>query len=349
MGSAMSTAPRVGVQVGHAEPSPEPSADLLRVTRLNVRFPQRGGAVQAVDGLSYSLDQGKTLAIIGESGSGKTVSARALMGLLPPTAEVSGSVVFRGMELVGRSEAAMQSVRGSEIAMVFQNPDRSMNPTMRIGTQIIEAARRHLDLGRAQARALAIDLLRRVQMPDPERRAYEYPHQLSGGMLQRVMIATAIACQPKLLIADEATSALDVTTQMQVMDLLMELQQEFGMALILISHDLGLAASYADNVLVVYAGRPAEGAPTEELFHNVRMHYTRALLEAVPRIDGPIDHSWTTTEGQPPNLSIEAVGCRFAPRCSAAAPDCVQAAPPFAEHEPDHRFACWHPLEKAHD
>lgn len=345
----MSTTPGVDVRPDDKDQLQRGSGDLLRVTGLEVRFPQHGRSIRAVNGLSYSLREGRTLAIIGESGSGKTVSARAVMGLLPQSAEIGGSIVFGGTELVGRSEAAMQSVRGREIGMVFQNPDRSLNPTMRVGTQIIEAARTHLRLSRADARKHAVDLLRRVQMPDPERRIYEYPHQLSGGMLQRVMIATAIACNPKLLIADEATSALDVTTQMQVMNLLMELQQEYGMALIIISHDLGLAASYAEDVLVMYAGQAVERAPTRAIFHSVRMHYTLALLDAVPRIDGPISQSLATTEGQPPDLSMDAVGCPFAPRCRAAQQDCLETAPPLVEHEPGHHFACWHPIGNSDD
>lgn len=323
--------------------------DVLEVSDLTVRFQRRGGELTAVNGLSYSVRPGETLAIIGESGSGKTVAARAVMGLLPESAHVEGSIRYEGKELVGRTDAQMRSVRGREVAMVFQNPARALDPTMRVGTQIMEVARKHLQLSRRAAQAHAVGLLRRVQLPDANRRIHEYPHQFSGGMLQRVMIATAIACNPKVLIADEATTALDVTTQAQVMELLLELQCEFGMALIIISHDLGLAASYADEVLVMYAGQAVEQAPTRELFQNMQMHYTRALLDAVPRLDAQWAEPGKSVGGQPPDLSLERFGCPFAPRCQAGEDDCFREVPPLREESPSHRFACWHPLGGAVD
>ena len=234
---------------------------LLQVDDLRVTFAVRGRELRAVDGVSYCVYAGQTLAVVGESGSGKTVSCRAVMGLLPPGAEVTGSARFRGIQLIGLTDDRLRAHRGADVAMVFQDPSRSMNPTMRIGSQIAEAVRAHRRVSKAQAREQAIELLRLVRMPLPERRCAEYPHQLSGGMRQRVMIAIALACRPKLLIADEATTALDVTTQAQIMELLLELQAELGMALMLISHDLGLAASYADEVIVMYAGRIVEQAP----------------------------------------------------------------------------------------
>src|SRR6204780_5862979 len=261
---------------------------LLEVEDLRVAFAVGGREVRAVDGVSYRVEAGRTLAIIGESGSGKTVGCRAIMGLLPAGAAISGSARLRGSELIGLSDAQLRKYRGSDMAMVFQDPARSLNPTMRVGSQITEAIRTHRKVSRSEAHTEAVELLRLVRIPAPERRYHEYPHQLSGGMRQRVMIAIALACRPKLLIADEATTALDVTTQAQIMELLLELQAELGMALIMISHDLGLAASYADEVIVMYAGKIVEQAQARRLFGaggSVKMRYTRALLDAIPHIE----------------------------------------------------------------
>jgi oligopeptide/dipeptide ABC transporter ATP-binding protein len=227
--------------------------------------------------------------------------------------------------------------------MVFQDPARSLNPTMRIGAQVTEAIRAHQRLDRGVARAHAVELLSRVRLPAAEHRFVEYPHQLSGGMRQRVAIAIALAANPRLLIADEATTALDVTTQAQIMELLRDLQREFGMALVMISHDLGLAASFADEVVVMYAGRAVEQAPTRELFANVKMPYTKALLEAIPRVERPPHAVLPVVPGRPPDLAALPPGCPFAPRCPNVQELCRQSAPPFAEGEPGHRWACWHP------
>jgi oligopeptide/dipeptide ABC transporter ATP-binding protein len=335
---AAQTAP-VSVRSG-----PEP---LLEVDDLRVRFVTHGRRVHAVNGLSYRLEAGRTLAIIGESGSGKSVSSRALMGLLPPTARVTGSARFEGRELLGLSEKQMRRIRGADIAMVFQDPARSLNPTMRIGTQITEAVRAHAKADRKSAHDRAVELLQLVRLPAPERRFHEYPHQLSGGMRQRVMIAIALAGDPKLLIADEATTALDVTTQAQIMELLAELQRRLGTAIVLISHDLGLAASYADDVVVMYAGRAVEYAPADTLFARVRMPYTQALLGAIPRLERPPHAELPVTPGQPPDLTRLPPGCPFAPRCPRAADDCRTTVPPFTEHEPGHWWACWHPCEES--
>ncbi|TNC23595.1 ABC transporter ATP-binding protein [Amycolatopsis alkalitolerans] len=324
----------------------EPGEPLLEVEDLRVRFTGRGRRVNAVNGLSYRLAAGRTLAVIGESGSGKSVSSRALMGLLPPTAKVSGSARFGGMELVGRSDRQMRRIRGADIAMVFQDPARSLNPTMRIGAQITEAVRAHRKVDRKAAHDRAVELLQLVRLPAPERRFHEYPHQLSGGMRQRVMIAIALAGEPKLLIADEATTALDVTTQAQIMELLAELQERLGTAIVLISHDLGLAASYADDVVVMYAGRAVEYAPASKLFARVRMPYTEALLGAIPRLEREPHAELPVTPGQPPDLTRLPPGCPFAPRCSRATDECHTKLPPFAEHEPAHWWACWHPCEE---
>jgi oligopeptide/dipeptide ABC transporter ATP-binding protein len=321
---------------------------LLEVEDLRVAFASGGREIRAVDGVSYKVEAGRTLAIIGESGSGKTVGCRAIMGLLPLGTAISGSARLRGTELIGLSDGQLRKHRGSEMAMVFQDPARSLNPTMRIGKQITEGIRTHRKVSKSDARDQAIELLRLVRIPAAERRFHEYPHQLSGGMRQRVVIAMALACRPKLLIADEATTALDVTTQAQIMELLLELQRDLDMALVFISHDLGLAASYADEVVVMYAGKIVEQAPAKRLFGaggTVKMRYTRALLDAIPHLERPAHADLPVVSGRPPDPSMLPVGCSFAPRCPGAADDCVAKAPALTEHAPGHRWACWHPCE----
>src|ERR1700678_253752 len=281
---------------------------LLAVENLRVAFAAGGREVRAVDGVSYRVESGKTLAIIGESGSGKTVGCRAIMGLLPTGTMISG-------------------------------------PARVLGT---EAMRTRRKISRSDAHEQAVELLRLVRIPAPERRYHEYPHQLSGGMRQRVMIAIALACRPKLLIADEATTALDVTTQAQIMELMLDLQAEMGMSLIFISHDLGLAASYADEVVVMYAGKIVEQAQAKKLFGaggTVRMRYTRALLDAIPHIERPAHTELPVVSGRPPDPTALPPGCSFAPRCAHAADDCLAKAPALAEHSPGHSWACWHPCE----
>ncbi len=326
-----------------------PVSGVLEVADLRVRFRHRGADVPAVNGVNYTVSAGTTLAIVGESGSGKTVSSRAVMRLLPGTAAVTGSVRFEGTDLLRLSEEQMRRYRGAGIAMVFQDPARSLNPTMRVGAQVSEAIRSHLPLNRRAARERAVELLGLVRLPLPRRRFGEYPHQLSGGMRQRVMIAIALACHPKVLIADEATTALDVTTQAQIMELLLDIQADLGMALILISHDLGLAAAYADEVMVMYAGRVVEQAPAARLLGQagqVRMPYTKALLEAIPRLDRPAHTPLPVVPGRPLDaLSLAAqAGCCFAPRCPSARDTCQTVAPALTEHEPGHQWACWYPV-----
>jgi oligopeptide/dipeptide ABC transporter ATP-binding protein len=316
---------------------------LLAVSDLRVDFHSAGRHVCAVDGLSYEVRRGQTVAMIGESGCGKTVSSRALMGLLPRTAHVAGSIRFDGQELVGLPERRIREYRGTSIAMVFQDPTRSLNPTMRVGSQIVEAIRAHGDSTRGAARERALELIRLVRLPAADERFEQYPHQLSGGMRQRVMIAIAIAGNPKLLIADEATTALDVTTQAQIMELLRDIQRRLGMALLMISHDLGLAATFADEVLVMYAGRAVERASTEKLFEQTRMPYTRALLDSIPRLEDPPHMTLNVVPGQAPNLAALPAGCPFAPRCPRATDECREIDPPFSEQEPEHAWACWHP------
>jgi oligopeptide/dipeptide ABC transporter ATP-binding protein len=321
---------------------------LLEVEDLRVGFAVGGRELRAVDGVSLKVNPGTTLAIIGESGSGKTVSCRAIMGLLPSGTAITGSARLRGSELIGLSDSELRKHRGADMAMVFQDPARSLNPTMRVGLQIAEAIRTHRKVSKAEAQAQAIELLRLVRIPAADRRFHEYPHQLSGGMRQRVMIAMALACRPKLLIADEATTALDVTTQAQIMELLLDLQDELDMALIMISHDLGLAASYADEVIVMYAGKIVEQAPAARMFGAsgaVRMRYTRALLDAIPHMERSAHTLLPIVGGRPPDPTSLPPGCSFAPRCAHAEDDCRAKTPALTEHAPGHSWACWHPCE----
>ncbi|GAA4415833.1 ABC transporter ATP-binding protein [Georgenia halophila] len=328
-------APTPDVQAPTTEP-------VLAVEDLRVRFTAGGRHIHAVNGLSYQVRPGRTLAIIGESGSGKSVSVRALTGLLPPSAQISGSAKLADTELVGLDEPSLRSIRGNDIAMVFQDPARSLNPTMSVGAQITEAVRMHSKVSRQDATDRAVELLKLVRLPAAERRIKDYPHQLSGGMRQRVMIAIALAADPKVLIADEATTALDVTTQAQIMELLVDLQERLGTAVVMISHDLGLAACYAHDVLVMYAGKAVEQAPTSTLFRNVRMPYTKALLGAIPQLTTPSHSQLTVVGGHPPDLGALPEGCPFRPRCPRATDQCVEE-PALLEHEPDHKYACWHP------
>jgi oligopeptide/dipeptide ABC transporter ATP-binding protein len=321
---------------------------LLEVQDLRVAFAVGGRELRAVDGVSFTVAPGSTLAIIGESGSGKTVSCRAIMGLLPAGTMIDGSARLRGSELIGLSDSELRQHRGSNVAMVFQDPARSLNPTIRIGVQIAEAIRTHRKVSKREAQAQAVDLLKLVRIPAAERRFHEYPHQMSGGMRQRVMISIALACRPRLLIADEATTALDVTTQAQIMELLLELQEQLDMSLIMISHDLGLAASYADEVVVMYAGKIVEQAPAARLFGAggaVRMRYTRALLDAIPHLERPAHADLPVVGGRPPDPTALPPGCSFAPRCQHAEDDCRAKTPALAEHAPGHHWACWHPCE----
>ena len=321
------------------------TAPLLDVRDLSVRFHRAGRVVHAVNSISFTAWPGKTLAIVGESGSGKTVSCRAVMGLLPPSAEVTGSARFEDTELVGLPDREMRKRRGADLAMVFQDPARSLNPTMQVGKQVTEAIQAHLNLDRKGARERAVELMGLVRIPLPRRRFADYPHQLSGGMRQRVMIAIALACHPRLLIADEATTSLDVTTQAQIMELLLDLQGQLGMGLILISHDLGLAASYTDDVIVMYAGGIVEEAPTRQLFAHVRMPYTRALLDAVPRLERVPHEPLPVIAGRPPDAAALPAGCAFAPRCPSVRERCREENPPLAEQEPGHRWACFFPCQ----
>ena len=314
-------------------------APLIAVEDLSIRFP----ASEPVRNLGFTVHDGETLALVGESGSGKSLSALALMGLLPRAARIgSGRVLFRGVDLLGLSARDWRAVRGRDIAMVFQEPMTSLNPVLTIGRQITEVLRRHEGLSARAARARAIELLDLVRIPDPHRRIDDYPHRLSGGMRQRVMIAIAVACRPKLLIADEPTTALDVTIQAQVLDLLDRLRRDLSMALILITHDLGVVGQWADRVVVMYAGRKVEEAFPDDLFAAPLHPYTRGLLAASPRIeagrnyhDGPL----TEIPGSIVSAAGEA-GCPFAPRCDLARPSCRSTLPAIAEIRPGRLVAC---------
>lgn len=291
---------------------------LLSVRDLSVTFPTERGPVRAVDTLSFDVHRGRTLGIVGESGSGKSVTSMAVLGL-HTGAEVTGSITLDGQELVGLPERALNRVRGRRIAMIFQDPLSSLHPYYTVGEQIAEHHRVHFNSRRAQARKRAVEMLAEVGIPEPARRAGEYPHQFSGGMRQRAMIAMALACEPELLIADEPTTALDVTVQAQILELLARLQQERGLAVVMITHDLGVVARVAHEVLVMYGGRAAEQAPVDDLFAMPAHPYTRGLLDSLPRLDDSDDAPLRAIPGSPPSLLDPTPGCAFAPRCPRAA------------------------------
>jgi peptide/nickel transport system ATP-binding protein len=328
--------------------APAAAADvpLLRVTELKTHFDTARGVVRAVDGVTFDLDRGKTLGIVGESGSGKTVLSRSIMGLLPKRGTVrEGSVLFNGHELTDLDAKAMREFWGSQMAMIFQDPMTSLNPVMKIGKQITESLRQHLDVDKAYANELAENLLRSVRIPEPEQRLKEYPHQLSGGMRQRVCIAVALACGPELLFADEPTTALDVTVQAQVLDLMAQQQRERFMATVLITHDLGVVAGRADDIAVMYAGRIVEKAPTGVLFRDMKMPYTEALLSSIPKITDPSHTRLATIPGRPPDLVNPPVGCKFSARCAYVQDRCLEEEPPLLDGiDPGHQYRCWFPV-----
>ena len=314
----------------------------LCVDDLEVTFASEAGPVRAIRGVSFGIERGRTLGIVGESGSGKSVTALAIMGLLPETAAVRGSVTLNGNELIGLDDRQLSAIRGRRIGMVFQDPLSALTPVLSIGQQLAEGLDRHQDLSRGAVRARAIELLDLVGIPDPEARLKSYPHELSGGMRQRVMIAIAIANRPDVIIADEPTTALDVTIQAQVLEVLKTAQRETGAAVILITHDLGIVAGLADTVLVMYAGRPVESATVEDVFYRPRMPYTMGLLAAVPRPDLDRSRRLVPIEGSPPSLVALPPGCPFAPRCPLVEPRCTGAEPPLAGHggAASHLAAC---------
>jgi oligopeptide/dipeptide ABC transporter ATP-binding protein len=326
---------------------------LLEVNDLRTFFRTREGEVHAVDGVSFEVESGKTLGIVGESGCGKSVTAQSIMGLITrPGRIVSGSVTFDGRELVGRKEKDLENIRGREIAMIFQDPMTSLNPTLRIGTQITEVLTRHLNMNQKEARKRAVELLDEVHIPNAASRLDDYPHRYSGGMRQRVMIAIALACNPKLLIADEPTTALDVTVQAGVLDLLYELREEHHMAMIIITHDMGVVAETADDIIVMYAGQIVEHATTFDLFDSPEHPYTEALLTALPQLEGEgiRQGRLTSIPGRPPDLLAPPEACRFAPRCPyAGTDDCSVVAPELREIRPGHWVRSAHPASERAD
>jgi oligopeptide/dipeptide ABC transporter ATP-binding protein len=329
--------------------SGETAAPVLEVRDLKTHFRTDRGFYRAVDGVSFSVDAGRTLGIVGESGCGKSVTSLSVMGLVPepPGIRAGGEIVFEGADLLKRSRGEMEEIRGAKIAMIFQEPMTSLNPVYRVGEQIVEGLRRHRRMGKAEARERAIEMLRLVKIPSPETRVDSYPHEMSGGMRQRVMIALALACDPKLLIADEPTTALDVTIQAQILDLMRDLQKRLGTAIILITHDLGVIAETADDVVVMYAGQIVERADVATLFADAQHPYTLGLLASIPRLDEDRDRL-QTIEGMVPAPDAMPAGCRFAPRCTVAIERCRTQVPPLRELSANHAVACWRaPIEQA--
>jgi oligopeptide/dipeptide ABC transporter ATP-binding protein len=314
---------------------------LLDVRNLRTSFITEDGPVTAVDGLSFSLAAGETLGIVGESGSGKSVTALSIMRLLSRNARVAADAIsFEGADLQKKTEAEMRRVRGARIAMIFQDPMTSLNPVLTIGEQIMEGVRLHLGLDRAQARQKAIEMLEKVRIPSPGKRLGDYPHQFSGGMRQRVMIAMALSCNPQLLIADEPTTALDVTIQAQILELMNEMQRETGAAIILITHDLGVVAEVCKNVLVMYGGNLVEYGTANNIFSDPKMPYTQGLLASLPRLDAQERKRLLPIKGQPPNLLNMPPGCAFAPRCDRRMNVCDQPVPLFS-FEGEHVARCF--------
>jgi peptide/nickel transport system ATP-binding protein len=316
---------------------------LLRVEDLRVEFSTEDGVVHAVDGITYEVDRGRTLGIVGESGSGKTVSSLTTLGLTRNQgAQVSGRILFEGRDLVALSEAELRAIRGNDIAMIFQDPLSSLHPFFKVGFQLIEAVRAHQDVSKAQARNRAVELLGLVGIPDPARRVDEFPHEFSGGMRQRAMIAMALANEPKLLIADEPTTALDVTVQAQILALMERLQRELGMAILIITHDLGVIAELADDVAVMYAGRIVETTSAKLLFSQPEHPYTWGLLKSIPTLEGSRDEALVPISGTPPSLIRRPSGCHFHPRCPYALPDHARIDPALepVPDEPSHHVAC---------
>jgi peptide/nickel transport system ATP-binding protein len=322
---------------------------LLSVEDLRVEFETEDGVVKAVDGVSYEVGRGRTLGVVGESGSGKTVGAMTILGLTRAQgARISGRIVFEGRDLLSLDEPELRKVRGKEIAMIFQDPSTALHPLYRVGAQIIEAVHAHQDVSKAQARARAVELLGLVGIPDPDKRVDDYPHEFSGGMRQRAMIAMALVNEPKLLIADEPTTALDVTVQAQILALLERLRGELGMAIVIVTHDMGVVAELADEIAVMYAGRIVETAATEALLNSPEHPYTWGLLRSIPKLDGPRKEQLEPIKGSPPSLIDPPSGCHFHPRCAYAQPDHARIdpellptpGPPGRPNDPAHRVAC---------
>ncbi len=316
---------------------------ILEVKHLRTQFKTDIGIVKAVDDVSFDLKKGEVLGIVGESGSGKTVMGMSIMGLLPigKNVSVSGDVIFGNENLIEKKERYMRDIRGKKIAMIFQDPMTSLNPFLRISTQLIEIMRRHLDISKQDAKDRAIELLQLTGVPQPKQRVDDYPHQFSGGMRQRIMIAMAISCDPSLIIADEPTTALDVTIQAQVMELLHKLKDQLDTSIILITHDLGVVAGFCDRVHVMYSGKIVEKASTNELFEDPKHPYTKGLLKSIPRADSEIKGELYTIPGQPPLLVSLPDGCPFAPRCEFVRSECTVSYPPISNFSHERNVHCW--------
>ena len=315
---------------------------LIRIKNLKTYFFTDAGKVKAVDDVSFSIPQGKTVAVVGESGSGKCVTASSIMRLIPQPPEkiVSGEILYKSDDLLKKSEEEMRSIRGNRISMIFQEPMTSLNPVFRIAKQITEAIELHQNVSKTEALDRAVELLRLVGIPAPQERIKDYPHQLSGGMRQRVMIAMALACNPELLIADEPTTALDVTIQAQILDLMRRLQEELNMAILLITHDLGVVAEMADDVVVMYAGQVVERSDVHTIFRSPLHPYTHGLMKSIPRIDVKQDKLYVI-EGVVPNPTCFPKGCRFASRCPKAGPECTEKMPVLQEIRKNHQVRCF--------
>lgn len=317
--------------------------NLLEVKDLAVSFFTHVGAVQAVRGTTFELQAGEAVALVGESGCGKSVTAQSIMRLIPdpPGKIVGGSILFEGKDLAKLPEKEMENIRGNQIGMIFQDPMTSLNPTMTVGRQLVEGIRKHQGLSKDKAAKKAVEMLELVGIPQPDRRAKQYPHEFSGGMRQRVMIAIALSCEPRLLIADEPTTALDVTIQAQIMELMKELQHKTGTSIILITHDLGVVAGLCSRVLVMYAGQIVESGPIREVFYRPRHPYTYSLLRAVPRLDAKGKGRLLSIPGQPPDLLAPPKGCSFAPRCEFAMRVCLEKPPIEEVLDGGHKVRCW--------
>ena len=318
-------------------------ATLLEIDNLKTQFFTSAGTVKAVDGVSYTVDEGETVAVVGESGCGKSVTAMSIMRLIPwpPGKIVEGAINFDGRNLLNLSEEEMRNVRGKDIAMIFQEPMTSLNPVLSIGRQLTETMLIHTDISEEAATARAVELLGTVGISEPGRRLNQYPHHLSGGMRQRVMIAMALACEPKLIIADEPTTALDVTIQAQILELMKDLTRRLNVALIIITHNLGVVARYSDRVNVMYAGKIIESGSARDIYYNPQHPYTLALLKSVPRMDRPRQAKLDPVEGQPPDLTKLDDGCAFRPRCRFATERCAREFPPLESVDGGHATACW--------
>ncbi len=316
---------------------------ILDVKNLTVSFDTYAGEVQAVRGVTFHLDKAEAIAIVGESGCGKSVTAQSIMKLIPtpPGRYKGGSIFFNGKDISNFTNKQMEAIRGSEIGMIFQDPMTSLNPTMHIGQQIAEGLIKHQKLTKAQAKEKAIEMLKLVGIPNPEKRVDQYPHEFSGGMRQRAMIAIALACKPKLLIADEPTTALDVTIQAQILDLMKELKNKLDTSIILITHDLGVVADMAERIIVMYAGKVVEMGTVEEIFQNPQHPYTWGLLKSVPRLDAENKEELVPIQGTPPDLFAPPVGCAFAARCAYSMEVCYETQPDEIEVENGHRVSCW--------